>query len=167
MTYSLKRFIFVSALFLLVLLVLGIRTKFLPPVPPVLFVNETPSVETGLYIRNYGKIKKENYVVVNNDYIKENFGIKLLKIVKCTEGEPYIVKKNHIVIGEKKYEINHQLAEKYNLPKLEKGTYTVAKNNYLVFGKAENSLDSRYLGEIPKQELTKVFPLLVFDIQGG
>ncbi|WP_337576953.1 S26 family signal peptidase [Megasphaera massiliensis] len=129
------------------------------------YTNNTPSAPIGIYmvspnpILSYG-----DYVNVHQPVdipaLHSPQGTRLLKQVAGLPGDEYTVSDKSIFIRGKSYPI-------YNfsyLPHLAPGQYQVPEGQVLLLNPMEYSLDSRYLGPLPKNSIeSKVFLLIPLE----
>lgn len=131
----------------------------------IFFTNNTLSAPQGIYMRVLGEPEIGNYVVaklpVDIPEIKGRKGEYLIKKVQGVTGSQYFVTGNKLTINNKDYPITH----KSYLPQLPKGFYRVKKDHYLLLNDVFNSLDSRYLGEFPKDAvITRIVLILEYKM---
>lgn len=132
----------------------------------LLFENTTSSAPKGLYLKSCSPYQRTDYVIASlehplkTDKLDLPKGFLLLKTVQGLEGETYTVTEKELIIHGKTYPI----ARDRNLPELEIGTYTIPQGEYLLLNPTTDSLDSRYLGTIPKEHIVgKVHLLISYD----
>lgn len=132
---------------------------------PLFYINDTLSAPMGVYmvspnpILSYG-----DYVNVHQPVdlpaLHSPKGARLLKQVAGLPGDEYTVSDKSIVIRGKSYPI-------YNfsyLPHLAPGQYHVPEGQVLLLNPMKYSLDSRYLGPLPKNSIeSKVFLLIPLE----
>lgn len=129
------------------------------------FENCTSSAPQGIYVKAFGRIAYDDYVVValDRDVAALKKGYLLLKRVKGFPGDVYIVGNGWLDIRGQSFPVKRV----DGLPHLAKGSYIVPKGKYLLLNEAEDSFDSRYLGPMSQEQVrSKVMMLLPYQMLG-
>lgn len=123
------------------------------------FENRTSSAPRGIYVRSFGALRYEDYVVVSLDRdvasLKE--GSLLLKRVKGFPGDVYVIKDRMLEIRGQMF----RLKDIKGLPKLRSGSYIVPDGEVLLINDATDSFDSRYLGPLRRDRVQAKVRILV------
>ena len=125
------------------------------------FENRTSSAPQGIYVRCFGKVGYDDYVVValDKDVAALKKGNLLLKRAKGFPGDIYVVNEKSLGIRGQSFALQHMKG----LPVMKQGAYIVPKGQFLLLNDMDNSFDSRYLGPMgQKQVRAKVRMLLPY-----
>ena len=129
----------------------------------IFWINISPSIPIGIYREvKKDKIVKGDIVVfkMNPEFEKysstKNMNILSAKTVVAVYGDKLEEKNNHIFVNGEDY-------GEY-VSGIEKAKLEISKNGYWVLSKEKFSLDSRYYGEIKKNEILKKVKI-VYEIK--
>lgn len=132
---------------------------------PLIWQNLTDSGPHGLYIyAPFQRLQRNDWCVIDlpQDIPALNVkkGHKLIKQVRGISNEPYYVRSTLFIVHHRMYPI----ANADYLPHLEEGRYEVPADSYLFINDSDLSLDSRYLGPIPADNINcKVLFVINYD----
>lgn len=151
---------------------------FEPAIDCGIYVNRTPSEPYGLYrrvpIQSIRDVHIGDLVIVSvpeemKQYIYGRHWAKdntpLIKSVGGMAGDQYTVSDYSFYINERYIGIvSTQDVEGLPLPHIPSGVHTIQEGNFLAISSYnENSFDSRYMGEIPQQNIiAKVVPWITW-----
>lgn len=143
-----------------------------------LFINLTPSIPTGLYIRQFmGELKKGDVVVyrpnqlaldigLENGYIKSSQEL-FIKNVGLVGGGSYSIdsETRAFVVDGRHVGESLEFDSNGRMMPFSPGTYQLHDDEFLPVGTADRSFDGRYTGPVPRENIVcKVVPLIIFDI---
>ena len=138
-----------------------------------LYLNDTPSLPRGIYLRvpNLMNLSDGAYVVFTPNEITRKIGIErgwfkedtyFLKKVGAVAGEPYRIDPvTHQFFANGKYvgQIQETDSEKRPIPGIQ-GDFIVPEGEFLPIGEHPKSFDGRYTGTVPIQNIrARVVPL--------
>ena len=123
------------------------------------FENRTSSAPQGIYVRCFGKVGYDDYVVValDKDVAALKKGNLLLKRAKGFPGDIYVVNEKSLGIRGQVFRIQ----QVPGLPRLNRGSYMVLEKEIFLLNDSENSFDSRYLGPVKQDSIRAKVTMLV------
>lgn len=129
---------------------------------PVFFFNDSRSAPIGIYVKTCDqRLSYGDYVnvrlPVNIPALHVDTNTLLLKRITGFPGDPYIVTKDKLIIHGQSYPI----ANYSYLPHLAPGKYTVPEGQILFINPPPISMDGRYLGPIPMENIEEKVTLLI------
>ena len=130
---------------------------------PVVWWNFSPSAPEGIYIYAPDQtLHAGDWAIVKLpvDVPPLHKGHRMLKQVQGFPSEVYEVTESHLVFRNR----NYPVSGKKTLPHLLPGTYVIEKGSLLFLNNPDISFDSRYLGQISKENvLCKAHLLFTFN----
>lgn len=123
------------------------------------FENRTSSAPQGIYLRSFGRLSYDDYVIValDRDVAALKEGYLLLKRVKGFPGDVYIVNKRGVTIRGQFFPAKHLRG----IPHLEEGAYIVPKGKCLLLNDSDESFDSRYIGPMGRDRIRAKVKMLL------
>ncbi len=91
-------------------------------------------------------------VIYKREYLPK-YTKYLMKEVVGVSGDEVILESNRLLLLDKIYEISKTDKNNRELPKLSSKNNIIRENEFLVFGRTNNSFDSRYFGTIRKKQI--------------
>ena len=137
-----------------------------------LFINLSPSIPVGLYLRQGStslrigdtvvlRVSEEVRDLANRIGLLEHTKL-LFKRVLAGPGEKFCFEGSVLEVGEREFGLRRETSKGLALPQL-KGCSVLSPSEYLVIGDTEDSFDSRYFGAVREEDVVaRVRPVVTF-----
>lgn len=123
------------------------------------FENRTASAPQGIYLRSFGELSYDDYVIaaLDRDVAALKEGYLLLKRVKGFPGDVYIVNKRGLNVRGQFFPVK----QVRGIPHLKDGAYIVPAGTCLLLNDSDESFDSRYLGPVKRDRIRAKVKMLL------